>query len=146
MSWIAYLPHVIYSTALISISMHHLSARHSAESDRSHVAAQLSLLTDLRDRLRDPGNDSVSDAEADKILRLAQSHDVFKRAQPTAGMGAGLGAEADELTSQMQAGERVGWREVIFGRRTDMARTEELDRRDLERVRTEIERSESSGR
>ena len=30
-------------------------------------------------------------------------------------------------------GEEIGWREVLLGRRFDTTRTEELDRKDLER-------------
>ena len=50
MGALEYLPHLIYATALTSTSMHHLFQRKAFEADRAHVAAQLSILSDLQER------------------------------------------------------------------------------------------------
>ncbi|KAI0644983.1 hypothetical protein C8Q79DRAFT_927261 [Trametes meyenii] len=132
MALLAYLPHLLYSTALTSIAMHHLFQRKALEADRAHVAAQLSILEDLRTRLA--AGESVPDREIDRLWRLARSHDVWlARAE----------AEARERAQRegAAAGDKdaIGWKEVLLGKRFDSARTEELDRKDLERVRKEVE-------
>lgn len=122
MGVLEYLPHLIYSTALTSVSMHHLYQRKALEADRAHVAAQLSILDDLRTRLA--AGEDIPERELDRLWRLARSHDVWR--------GAGTG-EGDVKSVHLQSGETVGWREVLLGRRFDTSRTEELDRKDLEK-------------
>ena len=122
MGLLAYLPHLVYATALTSTSMHHLHARKRAEGDAAHVAAQRSLLVGLRDRLL--SGERVPGEEFDRLWRLARGHDVFRGLKEEEGQkaeGAGDGAEG------------IGWKEVVFGKRFDTSRTEELDRADLEK-------------
>ena len=128
MGLLAYLPHLLYSTALTSITMHHLYQRKAAEEDRAHVAAQLSILEDLQTRLH--AHEPIPDHEFDRLWRLARSHDVWRAA---ADGETGTGADVKLKSVHIQPTETVGWREVLLGRRFDTARTEELDRKDLER-------------
>ncbi|KAI0698304.1 hypothetical protein C8T65DRAFT_753455 [Cerioporus squamosus] len=73
MGLLEYLPHFIYSTALTSVSMHHLFQRKAAEADRTHVAAQISILEDLHGRLAArEGN-----RESDRLQMSVRSHDVW---------------------------------------------------------------------
>ncbi|RDX44217.1 hypothetical protein OH76DRAFT_1111312 [Lentinus brumalis] len=132
MGLLDYLPHLIYSTALTSVSMHHLFQRKAAEANRAHVAAQISILEDLHTRLA--AREDIPDREFDRLWRLARSHDVW-RAEEAEGMDVNL------KSVHIQPKETVGWREVLLGRRFDTSRTEELDRKDLEAVRMEVENS-----
>ncbi|KAI0330428.1 hypothetical protein GY45DRAFT_1345974 [Cubamyces sp. BRFM 1775] len=149
MALLAYLPHVIYSTALTSLAIHHLVQRKALEADRAHVAAQLSILEDLRTRLvhavnaqavdphraEDPNLDS---REIERLWRLARTHDVWRaRAEAAAREDAARAAGAGGGSTAQ--GEEIGWKEVMLGKRFDTKRSEELDRRDLERVRKEVE-------
>ncbi|OJT15042.1 hypothetical protein TRAPUB_8397 [Trametes pubescens] len=136
MAVLPYLPHLLYSTALTSIAMHHLFQRKAYEADRAHVAAQISILTDLRARLSE--GERIPEREQDRLWRLARSHDVWRaRAE----------AEARAKSREQGGGgrEEIGWKEVMLGKRFDATRTEELDRKDLERVRKEVEDSEPTG-
>ncbi|KAI0366771.1 hypothetical protein BV20DRAFT_1038179 [Pilatotrama ljubarskyi] len=131
MSLLQYLPHLLYSTALTSLATHHLVQRKALEEDRAHVAAQLSILEDLRARLL--AGEHVPEREADRLWRLARSHDVWRaRARARAQEGGTEGGK-----------EEIGWREVLFGKRFDTSRSEEYDRRDMERVRKEVEEASS---
>ncbi|EJF57164.1 hypothetical protein BD309DRAFT_857595 [Dichomitus squalens] len=121
---LAYLPHLLYSTALTSISMHHLSQRKAAEDDRAHVAAQISILEDLLAR------PSLPDPEFQRLWRLARSHDVWEARKHVGDEAAG---NVKSVHVRARPAEDIGWREVMFGRRFDTSRTEELDRQDLAR-------------
>ncbi len=125
---LAYLPHLIFSTALTSVTMHHLYQRKAAEEDRAHVAAQLSILEDLHTRLA--AHEPIPDREFDRLWKLARNHDVLRAAE-AGGEGDEKGARVKSV--HIQPKETIGWREVLLGRRFDTARTEELDRKDLER-------------
>ena len=137
MGVLEYLPHLLYSTALTSISMHHLYQRKAAAEERSHVAAQISILEDLRARLS--AREPIPEREVERLWHLARSHDVWAaraeaeaaaRAGDTASTGAGMNVKSVHM--QARPGEEIGWREVLLGRRFDSRRTEELDRKDLE--------------
>ncbi|PIL32715.1 hypothetical protein GSI_04830 [Ganoderma sinense ZZ0214-1] len=137
-----YLPHLLYSTALTSIAMHHLHQRKAAADERSHVAAQISILEDLRARLS--ARESIPEREVERLWHLARSHDVWAaRALAAAAAadpsGAGEGANVKSVHMQARPGEEIGWREVLLGRRFDSRRTEELDRKDLESVAREVQ-------
>ena len=106
-----YIPELIYALAFSSISVHLLWQRRTAETDRRHLSARLSILGELAARLR--AGEAVSDAEAARLRRLAET--VGEATHP---------------------GEDVGWRDVIFGRKESGAEREgkeELERRELER-------------
>ncbi|KAH9888389.1 hypothetical protein C8Q73DRAFT_794156 [Cubamyces lactineus] len=145
MALLAYLPHVIYSTALTSLAIHHLAQRKALEADRAHVAAQLSILEDLRTRLIHAVNNQAASPRAEgadldpreieRLWRLARSHDVWRARAEAAAREEVAGASGESAAH----GEGIGWKEVLFGKRFDTKRSEELDRRDLERVRKEVE-------
>jgi hypothetical protein len=106
-----YVPELAYALAFSSISVHLLWQRRAAETDRRHYSARLSILGELAGRLR--AGEEVSDAEVARLWRLAET----------------VGEDA-------HAGESIGWRDVIFGRKEsglEREGKEELERRELER-------------
>ena len=106
-----HIPELIYALAFSSISVHLLWQRRTAETDRRHLSARLSILGELAARLR--AREAVSDAEVVRLRQLAET--VGEATHP---------------------GENVGWRDVIFGRKESGAEREgkeELERRELER-------------
>ncbi|OSC98457.1 hypothetical protein PYCCODRAFT_1471079 [Trametes coccinea BRFM310] len=159
-----YLPHIIYTIALTSIATHHLQQRKTFEAERAHVAAQLSILEDLRARLSaailSPSASSQSDQpaapgstqavavgtsreqldkrEIERLWRLAKTHDVW-RAREQAAQDAVSGAQHAAGAGAAEGEETIGWKEVLFGKRFDTRRSEELDRKDWEKVRKEVE-------
>lgn len=117
-----YIPELIYALAFSSISVNLLWQRRAAETDRRHYSARLSILGELAGRLRADGE--VTDAEVARLRRLAET--------------VGEGEDA-------HAGESIGWREVIFGRKEsglEREGKEELERRELERVQRELHRED----
>jgi len=106
-----YIPELIYALAFSSISVHLLWQRRAAETDRRHYSARLSILGELAERLR-MGRE-VTDAEVARLQRLAET-----------------------VGEDTHAGESIGWREVIFGRKEsglERQVKEELERREIER-------------
>ena len=67
-----YLPHLVYSIALTSISFHLLSKRDAIDTERAQLSAQISVLESVVRRLRTPG--SITDAEVDRLMKLARAH------------------------------------------------------------------------
>ncbi|KAI9511481.1 hypothetical protein F5148DRAFT_326014 [Russula earlei] len=111
-----YIPELAYALAFSSISVHLLWQRRAAETDRRHYSARLSILDELAARLRT--GEAVSDAEVARLRRLAET--------------------VAEVT---HPGERIGWREVLFGRKEsgiERQGKEELERRELDRVQSEL--------
>ena len=106
-----YVPELAYALAFSSISVHLLWQRRAAETDRGHYSARLSILGELAGRLR--AGEEVADAEVARLRRLAEM----------------VGEDG-------HAGESIGWRDVIFGRKEsglEREGKEELERRELER-------------
>jgi len=114
-----YIPHILYSTALTSLSFHLLFHKKQSEVDRAHLSAQVSILESLAQRLRS-GQD-VPDEEVERLCRLAKTHERTA----TTGFGVKL--------------EKVRWRDVVLGRK--MEEVEDRERRDLEAVRGEVEKA-----
>lgn len=109
--------------AITSLGMHLLRQRKQVEADRARIGAQVSILESTLQRLK--SGDVVSDREYEKLRKLA-----FTPAEPQVHP-----AQASER-------ESIGWKEVLLGRKelqTSVA--EEWDRRDLEKVRKEVESS-----
>ena len=112
-----YIPELIYALAFSSISVNLLWQRRAAETDRRHYSARLSILGELAGRLRagGPGGSGageVTDAEVARLRRLAET-----------------------VGEDTHAGESIGWRDVIFGRKEsglERKGKEELERRELE--------------
>ncbi|KAG2358098.1 hypothetical protein BDR07DRAFT_1452837 [Suillus spraguei] len=120
MSGTQYIPHIIYSTALTSISMHLLWQRKTADEDRARFKAQTSILQDLVEQLR--SGKPISDEEITKSRNLARI----------------LGEGKQSLD---KAKTNIGWMDVLWGRKTlaDRGVSDEWERKDLEQIRKEIE-------
>lgn len=92
----SYLPHLIYSVALTSLSFHLLFHRKQVELDRAHLTAQTSILESLAQQLRSGQN--ISDTEVERLSRLAKTH-----------------AEGSVETASANK-EKIGWGDVFLGR------------------------------
>jgi hypothetical protein len=66
-----YLPHTLYTVALLSITMHRISQRHTVEEQRARANAQISILESMVQRLR--SDTPLADAELDRLDRLRRS-------------------------------------------------------------------------
>lgn len=115
-----YTPHLLYSLAITSIGIHLLSHRKDAESAQHRVAARLSILDTTAQRLR--AGEVISDRELARLRKLAQGAD----------------AHPGDMVAREETA--IGWREVLFGSGRGggreagaEARSDEWDRRDLER-------------
>lgn len=113
MSGTQYIPHILYSTALTSISMHLLWQRKTAEEDRARFKAQTSILQDLIAQLR--SGEPISNEEITKLRNLARVHGEVKQSSDK--------AKAD-----------IGWMDVLWGRKSpaDVGVSDEWERKDLE--------------
>lgn len=113
MSGAQYIPHILYSTAVTSISMHLLWQRKTADEDRARFKAQASILQDLIEQLR--SGKSISDEEITKSRNLARIH----------------GEEKQPLDKERT---NIGWMDVLWGRKTpaDLGVSDEWERKDLE--------------
>ncbi|KAG1746383.1 hypothetical protein EDB19DRAFT_1689195 [Suillus lakei] len=120
MSGTQYIPHILYSTALTSISMHLLWQRKTADEDRARFKAQTSILQDLIEQLR--SGKLISDEEITRSRNLARIHGERKQ-------------------SPDKEGSNIGWMDVLWGRKTpaDLGVSDEWERKDLEQIRKEIE-------
>ncbi|KAG1802954.1 uncharacterized protein HD556DRAFT_1429654 [Suillus plorans] len=120
MSGTQYIPHILYSTALTSISMHLLWQRKTADEDRARFKAQTSILQELVEQLR--SGKPISDEEITKSRNLACIH------------GEGKQSPDKDRTN-------IGWTDVLWGRKTpaDLGVSDEWERKDLEQIRKEIE-------
>jgi hypothetical protein len=96
----AYLPHLIYSTILTSLSFHLLFQKKQSEVDRAHLTAQISILESLKDRLR--SEQDISDDEIERLCRLAKTH------------------EESHMEGAGMKREKVGWKEVFLGQKSEV--------------------------
>lgn len=114
-----YIPHIIYTTAIISISTHSLNIRKLHEEHRIHYQTYISLLETTIRRIR--AGENVPERDFERLRKFAKD------------------PEADRAASRgLEAKDEIGWWEVVFGRRrSDMdgarQRSEDLDRRDFEK-------------
>ncbi|KAH7883268.1 hypothetical protein F5I97DRAFT_219098 [Phlebopus sp. FC_14] len=119
-----YLPYILYSTALISVSIHLLWQRKAAEEDRARHDAQISILEDLAQRLRSGA--PMTDEEVNGLRHLARIHGEGEAPQKRTGSEGG-----------------VRWTDAIRGRKvvnSDKSTNAEWEQKDLEQVRTELEK------
>jgi hypothetical protein len=108
-----YIPELLYALAFSSISVHLLWQRRTAETDRRHYSARISIIRRAC-RAAAHAGEAVPDVEVVRLRRLAE----------TVG------------EAEAHAGENIGWRDVVFGRKeSGMERegAEELERKELER-------------
>ncbi|KAI9568849.1 hypothetical protein HD554DRAFT_680706 [Boletus coccyginus] len=92
---IPYLPHILYSTALTSVSIHLFWQRTTEREDRARYHAQVSILEDLAQQLC--SGVPIADEEITRLKNLARVH----------GQGEG----------KKQATEATRWSEVVWGRK-----------------------------
>ncbi|KAF8549174.1 hypothetical protein OG21DRAFT_1421748 [Imleria badia] len=92
---IPYLPHILYSTALTSVSIHLLWQRTTEREERARYHAQVSILEDLAQQLR--SGTPITDEEITRLKNLARVH--------------GQGEEQEQST------EAIRWSEVVWGKK-----------------------------
>lgn len=115
-----YLPHILYSTALTSVSIHLLWRRKAFEDDRARHDAQITILEDLAHQLR--SGSSITDEEVDRLRKLVQVH------QGTSEEAAGGVRE-----------HSISLKDVFWGKKTDdRSKADEWDQKDLEQLREEF--------
>ncbi|GLB41655.1 hypothetical protein LshimejAT787_1002550 [Lyophyllum shimeji] len=106
-----YLPHAIYSVAIISLSIHLVNQRKLASEERARIAARTSILESIAEQLR--SDKPLSENELEKLKRLARplEHDPAQ-----------------------EVGETVGWKDIFFGRKKKEGEPEmsKWEKRDVE--------------
>jgi len=90
-----YLPHVIYSVAILSLSIHLVNQRKLASEERSRIAARTSILESIAEQLR--SDKPLSENELEKLKRLARP----------------LERNPDEEV----LGGTIAWKEIFLGRK-----------------------------
>jgi hypothetical protein len=119
----AYVPHVVYSLAFISLSTHLLWQRKAADTQRAQINARLSVLESLAGRLR--AGEQVPQGEIDRLQNLVRGKND---------------SEAAPRQGSLLA-EEVGWKDVFFGRSQPaerLARSDLHDQKDLEACENQI--------
>ena len=90
----SYLPHALYSAAIISLSIHLVNHQRSSSDDRARLNARISILQSISQQLQ--SERPSSSHELERLKRLARSEPFSPRSQPE---------------------EYIGWKEVVFGRK-----------------------------
>lgn len=115
-----YLPHILYSTALTSVSIHLLWRRKAFEDDRARHDAQITILEDLAHQLR--SGSSITDEEVDRLRKLVQVHQ----------------GTSEEAAGGVQE-HSISWKDVFWGKKTDdRSKADEWEQKDLEQLREEF--------
>src|ERR1700722_3789708 len=92
-----YLPHLIYSVALTTVSLHLLSHRKASENQKARLTAQISILESIVHQLR--SNNPLSNDELQRLRNLARAN------------------SEETLPGSAAYEDKVSWRDVILGRR-----------------------------
>lgn len=117
---LGYVPHIVYSLALTSISMHLLYQRRAAQEDRSRLSAKISILESLLQRLDEGERISPGELERQqKLAGLLDSHSSESRDTDT----------------------KIGWKDVLLGRKEQHARRGGWDQKDWEKGRSDSSNS-----
>lgn len=115
-----YLPHILYSTALTSVSIHLLWRRKAFEDDRARHDAQITILEDLAHQLR--SGSSITDEEVDRLRKLVRVHQ----------------GTSEEAAGGVQE-HSISWKDVFWGKKTDdRGKADEWEQKDLEQLRKEF--------
>ncbi|KAF8627767.1 hypothetical protein AX17_006132 [Amanita inopinata Kibby_2008] len=125
-----YIPHALYATAITSLSIHLVHHRKSADDEKTSVKTRISILESIAEQLRT--DKSVSREALDRMKRLARAPLVKAEEWKSEGGGEGGGE-----------GERISWKEVVFGRRreTDGEELSHWEKKDLEKVQQEANKA-----
>lgn len=94
----SYLPHALYSAAVISLSIHLVSQQRTSSDDRARLNAQISVLQSIAQQLQ--SGKPLSSRELERLKRLA-------RPVP--------------FSSELQLKAPIEWQEVIFGRKASIS-------------------------
>jgi len=100
---IRYLPHIIYSIALTSLSMNLLNTRKNAEDERAAFRARESVLTTLITRLK--SGENVSNAEIAKMRLMGNSQ-------------RGMVAMSELPAPVPGNGRSTSWKEAVMGQKS----------------------------
>lgn len=92
-----FVPHIVYSLAVTSLSMHLLYERRATEEDRTHYSGKISILETL-----------VQDLEQGQKMDTQE----VKRLRKLAGLSA-----SHVSTSVGRDRSKIGWKEVLLGKR-----------------------------
>ncbi|TCD69420.1 hypothetical protein EIP91_007767 [Steccherinum ochraceum] len=133
-----YIPHIIYTVAITSISTHMLWHRKESDDQRRHVDAHVALLERLRSASSRLPEAEVRE-ELERIRRtFRRSAEELERDRAVA---RGL------VRVEGEGRESIGWKEALLGGAAGAVgggeRREAYERADLEKVRKEIEESTS---
>jgi len=109
----AYAFHLFSAVALTSVALHSLNQKKTAEAERRNLDAKVSILEDVAVRIRQ--RDNISVAEVDRLLRLADTHDLESR---------GSSEKKDESAPS--------WKEVVLGQ-PKTSRHEDLELEEIKK-------------
>ncbi|KAG5654187.1 hypothetical protein H0H81_006569 [Sphagnurus paluster] len=114
-----YLPHAIYSVAIVSLSIHLVNQRKLAGDERARIAAQTSILESISEQLR--SNKAISGDELERLKRLARP------------------LEHNPATEGIP-GESIGWREIFLGRKKEEGAPEmsKWEKKDMEKMNQDL--------
>jgi hypothetical protein len=110
-----YVPHLIYSVALTSVSTHLLLQRKSIAEQRASISAQISILESIVQRLR--SNEDMSDSELAQLKKLAR-------------VGSHRGAHPSDGASG-DSGGRIGWKAALSTPKTSQTLSDR-ERKEIE--------------
>jgi hypothetical protein len=107
----SYFPHALYSAAIISLSIHLVNQQRSSSDDRARLNAHISVLQSISQQLQ--SGKPLSSHELERLKRLSRPA---------------------RFSSESQLKEPIGWKEVIFGRKTnDSSGISTWDQKDVEK-------------
>ena len=90
-----FMPHIVYSLALTSFSMHLLYERRATDEDRAHYSGKISILETLVQNLEQ--GRTMDPREVERLRKLA-------------------GFSTSHVPEIDRAQSRIGWREVLLGK------------------------------
>jgi hypothetical protein len=106
----SYLPHALYSAAILSLSIHLVNQQRTSSDERARLNAQISVLQSISQQLQS-GN-PLSSYELASLKRLARPVPSSLESQPK---------------------EFIGWKEAIFGQKArDSSGISPWDQKDME--------------
>ncbi|KAF9645392.1 hypothetical protein BDM02DRAFT_3189753 [Thelephora ganbajun] len=90
-----FMPHIIYSLALTSFSMHLLYERRATEEDRTHYSGKISILETLVHNLEQ--GQTMDSREVERLRKLA-------------------GVSTSHVPEISRNQSKIGWKEVLLGK------------------------------
>jgi len=119
-----FMPHIIYSLALTTFSMHLLYERRAAEEDRAHYSGKISILETLVQDLEQ--GQAIDSQEAKRLRKLA-------------------GVSTSHVPKDVGRNQlKIGWREVLLGKQHSeqtLTGSASRDQGDWEKLEAEVRSS-----